>query len=247
MDTKDDLAKTKSTTIADTEESRFAKAVKEINKIQDDTVNSIKSANEAFANSEIVDKYGKNSDKLDAMLREFQTAKEALSSCEMISPLEGFAIDLMKIDMSKVLKALGSAEDSLNAGIKAINKQINALIAAGEIPADSLTASRHKLGCSQVASSALNKVDGLVFPPQCADKRSFDKLNLPKIDLMQRLSKLEEQLRDVLCSLGTQLDTELQEAGVDKVINSKLDAVDGADAALAGLAISSVPDKYTPY
>jgi hypothetical protein len=155
-----------------------------------------------FKTPELVSKYGENADFLDSIMNEFSMASLLSGLCELLSPLEKLSLNLAFDLGPALLSMLAARLDDVFGLLGSFLSDINALFAAGEIPEEYLDKPQISTSCSGKSIDDLLESVNDKFPSKCLDALSLGRLSGPSISLAQLAARLEDQIRDLLCSWG---------------------------------------------
>ena len=155
-----------------------------------------------FKTPELVSKYGENADYLDAMMNEFSMANLLAGLCELLSPLEKLSLNLAFDLGPALLSMLAARLDDVFGLLGSFLSDINDLFAAGEIPEEYLKQPQISTNCAGRSIDDLMQTVNDKFPSKCLDALSLGRLSGPSISLSQLAARLEDQIRDLLCSWG---------------------------------------------
>lgn len=156
----------------------------------------------SFKTPELVEKYGEDADFLDSTLKEFSMAQLVADLCSVLSPLEKLSVSIV-FDMGpRLLDSLAARLDSANGLLGKFASDINNLVAKGDIPSEYLGKPKVSQTCTSKSMQDLMDTVSDKFPSKCIDSLTLTKLNGPSLSLGQIIKKLEDQIRDLLCSWG---------------------------------------------
>lgn len=167
----------------------------------------------AFANSsqsilegipELANKYGPNTDFLDAFMSEFNMATMANSLCSMLSPLEKLVLNFSIKDPGSIFAMLSGRLDMIEDLLASFFDDLNSLISKGDIPENYRDVPSINVPCAENKMSDLNAAIGDKLGTRCLDALSLDRLHGPSIELGGLLSKWEEYLRKYACAFGSE-------------------------------------------
>lgn len=157
---------------------------------------------DAFKFPELAQKYGEGADYLKSLMQEFSMASFINSICGTLSKLEKLSINLVIDYGPSILSALSSRLDRMEGMMDGFTGDINGLIADGDVPDYYLDGPQINQTCVSNKLSDLQKSVTDQLPDKCMDALSMSRLLGPKTNLSQLLRQTEEDLRNLLCSLG---------------------------------------------
>ncbi|WOL24360.1 hypothetical protein fHeYen902_014c [Yersinia phage fHe-Yen9-02] len=157
---------------------------------------------DVFKFPELMAKYGEGVDYLNSLMQEFSMARFLSGMCQALNQLEKLSVNLV-IDMSPtILSALASRVDSMEGLLGSFTGDINGLISSGDIPSSYLDGPQLNQRCVSNKLDDLQKSVNDALPDKCMDAFSIGSLMGPSTNLSQLLRQAEENLRNLLCSLG---------------------------------------------
>lgn len=165
-------------------------------------MDQFKMDSDIFSFPELAEKYGEGADFLNSLMQEFSMARFLTGICDVLNSLEKLSIN-MAIDFGPtILSALANRIDQMEGLLNGFTSDINGLIANGDIP-------DYYMGGPQFSQSCVsNKLEDLQravkdeLPDKCLDASSISKLFGPSTNLSQLIRQAEENLRNLLCSMG---------------------------------------------
>lgn len=157
---------------------------------------------EAFKFPELAQKYGEGADYLKSLMQEFNMAAFINSICGTLSKLEKLSVNLVIDYGPSILSSLASRLDAMEGMMDGFTGDINDLVANGDIPSEYLDGPQINQTCVSNKLSDLQKSLDDALPDKCMDAFSMGRLLGPKTNLSQLLRQTEEDLRNLLCSLG---------------------------------------------
>ena len=179
-----------------------------------------------FKTPELVQKYGEDADFLDSFMSEFSMASLIGGLCEMLSPLEKMSLSLAFDLGPSLLGALAARIDDATGLLGSFMGDINDLISKGEIPDEYLDQPQINSSCVGKSMDDLLNAVSDKFPSKCVDALSLGKLLGPSLSLSQLVAKLEDYIRDLLCSWGDgTVDGSSVEADANSQVGSLKDYV----------------------
>lgn len=163
---------------------------------------SFASEGDRFGFSELSAKYSQGKDALMNLLSEFSVAKSILENCGELNPLESLSINLVKLGLDGIIDAIVDRIGRVEGLQASLLRQLNDLIAVGDINGGLLKAPQLNVSCRTFAQDHLNAALRDKFPDQCMDNFNLNRLRFPlnKLSRLKRL--LMSFLRDLLCALG---------------------------------------------
>lgn len=156
----------------------------------------------AFKFPELAQKYGEGADYLKSLMQEFNMAAFINSICGTLSKLEKLSINLVIDYGPSILSSLAGRLDMMEGMMDGFTGDINNLVANGDIPSEYLDGPQINQTCVSNKVSDLQKSLSDALPDKCMDALSMSRLLGPKTNLSQLLRQTEEDLRNLLCSLG---------------------------------------------
>lgn len=151
---------------------------------------------------ELAEKYGQGKDKLNSLMDEFGAAKSTLEQCGKLNPLESLSLKLAKTNIRKLLDAVTSRIDRVDALANSVQSELNNLIARGDISGELIDKPDIRTNCKQFQTDHIEAGIADRYPDKCIDQYSLDRLRFP-LDLLRRLKrKLENYLRNLFCMIG---------------------------------------------
>lgn len=157
----------------------------------------------AWANENIIEKYGEEIDYLEAAGKEFQSALKKLDDlCDSLIPSELAAINLLGPNLGDVIGVLGNRVGKIERLSSQMNSDLNSLIRNNGIPDTYLNNPKLATACSQLKEALMDNVDTNDLPNKCLDKVAMAALNLPSSTLAKKLRLLENMINDMLCAHG---------------------------------------------
>lgn len=182
-------------------QSAFDKVVAKMQSRVDDLEIGFKQQGEQFNFPSLSDKYGTQFDKMDALMSEFQSAVKTLDACSALSDLEKLSLDATIENKSKLLGSLYNKLNSIDEAIDNNTRDVNNLIASGDIPASYLNSPEVKVKCAQRQAGQLQEALNDALPDQCLDRHAFDQLNAPGLNLKAKMDKIVNQIKSILCAI----------------------------------------------
>lgn len=149
------------------------------------------------------EKYGAGKDALYNLMNEFGSAKSALEDCGKLNPFQSMSLNFAKINAGKLLRAITSRLDRLDALDGGLLATLNDLISKGDINGSLIREPSLSTSCKQLQTDHLNAAIKDRFPDKCIDKYQLDRLRIPSSLLRKLRRKLERMLRDILCLIGS--------------------------------------------
>lgn len=162
---------------------------------------------QAFASKHIVDKYGKGRDYLKAAGSEFQSALKKLDDlCSELIPSELDSLSLIGPDIGAVIGMLASRVNDADRIQAELLRDLNQLVANGDIPASYVENPRLKSKCKALREEVLNKINSKAneadLPTKCLDKFDMARLSGAQNKLGMELRQLEALIDDLVCADG---------------------------------------------
>lgn len=157
---------------------------------------------EAFKFPELAAKYGEGADYLNSLMQEFNMAKYLTGICSALNTLEKLSVNLAINYKGGILDALANRIDSMENMLGGFTRDVNGLIANGDIPAEYLDGPQINQRCVSNKLEDMNRMLSDALPDKCLDAFSISKLLGPSTNLAQLIRQQEENLRNFLCSLG---------------------------------------------
>ncbi|AQT28603.1 hypothetical protein YOLOSWAG_122 [Erwinia phage vB_EamM_Yoloswag] len=157
---------------------------------------------EMFNFPELAEKYGEGADYLKSLMQEFSMASFINSICGTLNELEKLSINVVIDYGPTILSALAGRVDQMEGLMTGFTSDINGLVADGNIPDYYLDGPQINQTCVSNKLSDLQKSLDDALPDKCMDALSMGSLLGPKTNLSQLLRQAEEDLRNLLCSLG---------------------------------------------
>lgn len=157
---------------------------------------------EAFKFPELAQKYGEGVDYLKSLMQEFSMASFINSICGTLSKLEKLSVNLVIDYGPSILSSLASRLDQMEGMMDGFTGDINGLVSDGDIPDYYLDGPQINQTCVSNKLSDLQKSVTDALPDKCMDALSMGRMLGPKTNLSQLLRQTEEDLRNLLCSLG---------------------------------------------
>lgn len=157
---------------------------------------------EAFKFPALAQKYGEGADYLKSVLQEYNMAAFVNGICGALSKLEKQSISLVIDYGPTILNSLASRIDAMEGMMDGFTSDINGLISDGEIPDYYLDGPQINQRCVSNKIGDLQKALDDNLPDKCMDALSLQKLLGPKTNLAQLLRQADEDLRNLLCSMG---------------------------------------------
>lgn len=157
---------------------------------------------EMFKFPELAAKYGEGADYLNSLMQEFNMAKYLTGICNALSKLEKLSVNLAINYKGGILDGLANRIDSMENMLGGFTKDVNGLIANGDIPSEYLDGPQINQRCVSNKLDDLQRMADDALPDKCLDAFSISKLLGPSTNLAQMIRQQEENLRNFLCSLG---------------------------------------------
>lgn len=172
-------------------------AVAKMDKLATQLDEQFKAAGEALGFEELTNKWGSASDKLVALGSEFQAAKAKLDSCKDLNKIQLLSIEAIKLTAPAMLSMIADRMNSINSTLALMDSILrDAGILDMTDPEDPSTT----IECGPKLQQAMNKATKGIFDDACLDDRAFKIAQLPRLDLMDKLRKLERMYEDLLCT-----------------------------------------------
>lgn len=157
---------------------------------------------EMFKFPELAAKYGEGADYLNSLMQEFNMAKFLTGMCDALNTLEKLSVDLAINWKGSILGQLAGRLDSMEGLMGSFTRDINGLIANGDIPAEYLDGPQINQRCVSNKIGDMQRMLDDALPDKCLDALSISKLLGPSTNLAQLIRQQEENLRNFLCALG---------------------------------------------
>lgn len=184
-----------------------------------------KQAGDAYKTPELLEKYGEDADFLDALMREFSRAKDLLSMCSLLGDCELVSLEIAKLKTPQILDELESRAEFVENKMGEMENAINDLIANGDLPDSFLDAPSTSLDCLDLGESTINGFLDDILPDKCFDSITWDKLVVPNLELSQLLDKIKDFIRDLLCTMGEELEAAASGEEVGESVSDLADSV----------------------
>lgn len=186
----------------DQEKSVFDELVDEVNRIEEDVSKSFLEKGESWAFPELVNKYGATADKLEALVGEVSSAIEKLDACKQLSKLEGLSVNIAMNAGDQLVKALRDREGQLNTALGKAASKINGVLESGEIGSSNLDLATVSANCKQRSEALKTAAVSDKVQDACLQNRDIDKLNVPVLNMVRKLSQVVDDIQNMLCALG---------------------------------------------
>lgn len=202
-------------------------AAKQFQDIKNEVTDRFTQAGDAYKTPEFLDKYGENADYLDALMREFSRAKDLLSSCKLLGDCELISLKEISLKTPAILDELESRAEFLENKLGDMENTINDLINSGAIPDVNLEKPTVSLDCLDLGEDVINGFINDILPDKCFVSETWDKIDLPKLELSQLLDKIKDFIRDLLCTMGKEAEAAASGEEVGKSVTDLADDVRG--------------------
>jgi len=165
-------------------------------------LDQFKTDSDIFSFPELAEKYGEGADMLNSLMKEFNMARFLAGVCDVLNSLEKLSINIAIDFGPSILSSLANRIDQMEGMLGGFTDDINGLIANGDIPDYYMGGPQFSQSC---VSNKLNDLQRAVkdeLPDRCLDASSISKLFGPSTNLSQLIRQAEENLRNLLCSMG---------------------------------------------
>lgn len=156
-----------------------------------------KAESKALGFDELEAKWGSTSDMLLALGTEFQAAKAKLDYCKALNGIQLLSIEAIMLTAPAILSMIADRMTSLNGALSVMDSMLRD---AGILDMTDPTDPSTTVACGPALQNAMNEATKGIFEDDCLDDKAFKVAQLPKLDLMDKLRKLERLYEDLLCA-----------------------------------------------
>ena len=151
-----------------------------------------------FNFKELQDKYGRNVNAVDSLMREVSSALNNINVCNPLSNLEKLSLNIASTSLSALFNHIMSKLNKTNGLMDFLMNGLNRILDGIGLSSGAPNA---RSNCKAV-SDQFKKLIGDSSSQSCLDMATLEKLNMPglRLDKLARLAN--KQLRDLLCLMG---------------------------------------------
>ena len=165
-------------------------------------LDQFKMDSDMFSFPELAEKYGEGADFLNSLMQEFNMARFLTGICDALNQLHKLSINIAIDFGPTILSALANRIDAMEGMLGGFTNDINGLIASGDIPDYYMDGPQFSQSCVSNKLEDLQRMVKDELPDKCLDASSISKLFGPSTNLSQLIRQAEENLRNLLCSMG---------------------------------------------